>query len=391
MLIIAMTDSIHTARWIQQIGDQDWEVEVFPSILGGISHPELSRFKIHDNFLSETKAGQVVVKFGAIGKLLLALPDLVAVMGNKKRFHLRRLAKVVKRFKPDIIHTIEFQRAGYLMLDYLERNKKDFTWLATNWGSDIYYYGGQPGHKKKVRKILGNCDYYSCECQRDVCLAKQYGLKGTALPTFPNSGGFHLQQAQDLRSTPPSQRKIVLLKGYQNWSGRALIALKALEKCSRQMKNFELVIFSADESTIKLANRLAKKGVLKIRIIPKRTPHQEILALQAKSRVSIGLSISDAISTSMLEAMVMGSFPIQSNTACADEWIEDGVSGFIVVPDDINALVKRIKTALRDDVLVDNAWKINFKTARQRLDQKIIEKKTIAMYKQVYGKDKDAS
>ena len=37
----------------------------------------------------------------------------------------------------------------------------------------------------------------------------------------------------------------------------------------------------------------------------------------------------------------MGSFPIQSDTACADEWIEDGVSGLIVPPEDPDSLRRR--------------------------------------------------
>jgi hypothetical protein len=40
----------------------------------------------------------------------------------------------------------------------------------------------------------------------------------------------------------------------------------------------------------------------------------------AKASVFIGLSLSDGISTSMLEAMAMGAIPVQTSTACCDEW-----------------------------------------------------------------------
>jgi hypothetical protein len=40
----------------------------------------------------------------------------------------------------------------------------------------------------------------------------------------------------------------------------------------------------------------------------------EILKLHGRPRISISLSISDAISRSVLEAMVMGAFPIQRMT-----------------------------------------------------------------------------
>jgi glycosyltransferase involved in cell wall biosynthesis len=43
----------------------------------------------------------------------------------------------------------------------------------------------------------------------------------------------------------------------------------------------------------------------------------------------------------------MGSFPIQSNTSCAYEWITHGVNGFLVKPDDLLGLAKCIKQALQ--------------------------------------------
>jgi glycosyltransferase involved in cell wall biosynthesis len=48
----------------------------------------------------------------------------------------------------------------------------------------------------------------------------------------------------------------------------------------------------------------------------------------------VGHSLSEGISTSMLEAMAMGAIPIQTCTSCADEWIINGEAGFLVEPND---------------------------------------------------------
>jgi len=108
-----------------------------------------------------------------------------------------------------------------------------------------------------------------------------------------------------------------------------------------------------------------------------------MLRYYSRSRIYIGLSISDAISTSLLEAMVMGAFPIQSYTACADEWIVDGKSGFIVPPEDPDVIAKAIRRALRDDALVDQAAEINAKTANARLDYSIIQPQVVKMYRDI--------
>ena len=117
--------------------------------------------------------------------------------------------------------------------------------------------------------------------------------------------------------------------------------------------------------------------------------HEELLELFGRARIYIGLSISDGISTSLLEAMIMGTFPIQSCTACADEWIEDGKSGFIVHPEKPSAIADAIRRALIDDNLVNRAAEINAQTAIERLDYANIQAQVIKMYKDIYDSRKE--
>jgi glycosyltransferase involved in cell wall biosynthesis len=87
---------------------------------------------------------------------------------------------------------------------------------------------------------------------------------------------------------------------------------------------------------------------------------------------------------SMLEAMVMGAFPIQSCTSCADEWIQNGKSGFIVSPEDPYEIANALRTALIDDRLVNQAAEINMQTAKERLDSSIIKPQVVKIYREIY-------
>jgi glycosyltransferase involved in cell wall biosynthesis len=78
------------------------------------------------------------------------------------------------------------------------------------------------------------------------------------------------------------------------------------------------------------------------------------------------VGISDGISTTLLESMAVGTFPIQSSTACADEWVECGRSGFVVSPWDTGAIADAIYRAVTDDDLVDQAAAINLRTVTSR-------------------------
>jgi hypothetical protein len=62
--------------------------------------------------------------------------------------------------------------------------------IATNWGSDIFWFQRFPKHRAKLQALLKLADAYSAECHRDVALARELGFTGDALPVIPKAGGF---------------------------------------------------------------------------------------------------------------------------------------------------------------------------------------------------------
>jgi glycosyltransferase involved in cell wall biosynthesis len=385
ILFVAMANSVHTARWINQIAAQGWDIRLFPVEDAGI-HPDLQTLTLH-NFLVHNPSG---------------LNQSVRVVGSwpfsrgaglarrvLRRFapswlDSRRLAYTIRHFKPDIVHSLEMQHAGYLTLAARERLGGKFpAWIVTNWGSDIYLFGRLAAHVDKVKAVLAACDYYSCECQRDVQLAKNLGLRGEVLPVLPIAGGFHLARLSQFRQAgPTSARRLILLKGYQSWAGRALVGLRAIALCAPQLRDYRVAIYSASPE-VKMAAELASHSVgIPIELIPPSS-HEDMLRLYGSARVCIGLSISDGISTSLLEAMVMGAFPIQSCTACVDEWLVDGKTGVVVPPEDPEAVAAAIRRAVSDDALVDYAAGQNAQVAAERLDYAVIQAQVNAMYERV--------
>ena len=296
------------------------------------------------------------------------------------------LAARIRALRPDLIHSMEFQHCGYLVLRARELYGPGFpTWLATNWGSDIFYFGRFPDHRAQIERLLAAIDFYSCECKRDVAIARQFGYSGPVLSGVPNSGGFDLEHVASLRSSrPPSLRKVVMVKGYQHFAGRALTALKVLEAFASQLNGYRIVLYSVSEAPRQRAFELKHARVLDIEVIASAT-HEQILAHFGEARLYMGISISDAISTSALEAMAMGAFPIQTNTSCCDEWFKDGEGGFIVPPDDFDVICDRFGRALTDDALVDRAAEVNWHTVQTRLDKNIIAPKVVEFYDRIFA------
>jgi len=295
-----------------------------------------------------------------------------------------RLARLIERLKPDVVHSLEIQHAGYLTQMARGYVKEGFPlWVATNWGADIHYFGRMPQHAVKIRAVLGACDYYSCETQRDVQLARDFGFRGKVLPVLPNTGGFDLAKTEALRQPgPTSARRVVLLKGPQGWVYRGLVGLQALALCVDVLKGYTVAIYLAAPEMVEAAEAFSRETGLHVEVIP-FCSHEDMLRWHGRARVSIGLAISDGISTSFLEALVMGSFPVLSHTGGAWEWISDGETGSLVPPEDRIAVSKAIRRALTDDDLVDHAAEANRETARKRLDYEQVRSRAIGMYEEV--------
>jgi glycosyltransferase involved in cell wall biosynthesis len=235
---------------------------------------------------------------------------------------------------------------------------------------------------------MAACDYLTGECARDITLARQLGFTGVALPVLSAAGGFDLERWQQFRQPGPvSNRRVILVKGYQHTMGRALVALRALELCADVLQGYRIVIQLASSDVVIAAELTANKIGIPIETIPLQwhTNYAEVMQRYGNARIHIGLSISDGISQSLLEAMMMGAFPIQACTACADEWIEDGKSGLIVPPEDPQIVAGAIRRAITDDKLVDRAAEINDETVQQRLAYAVMKEKIINMYNSVHA------
>src|SRR5262249_3421113 len=151
---------------------------------------------------------------------------------------------------------------------------------------------------------------------------------------------------------PISARRAIALRGYQNWAGRALTGIRALERAADVLDDYTIDVFlwHSSPDTELAVNLAAKRSGLNFVLAP-RMSHEAVLQMHGRSRALVALSISDGISTSMLEAVTMGSFPIQSHTSCANEWLEHGKTGFLVHPEDPEEVEAAIRRVVADDVL----------------------------------------
>jgi glycosyltransferase involved in cell wall biosynthesis len=184
---------------------------------------------------------------------------------------------------------------------------------------------------------------------------------------------------------PTSQRKVIALKGYQHWAGRGLVGLRALELCADvlRQRDYSIAVYSIYNPDVHLAvARAANRTRLRFETIAQES-REDVLRVHGRARVSIGLSISDGLSTSALEAVIMGAFPVQSDTSCLCELVKCGEGVLMVPPEDPDAVAAAIVRAATDDQLVDRAAEDNARVAATRLSASVVRPRVVSLYQQV--------
>jgi glycosyltransferase involved in cell wall biosynthesis len=301
-----------------------------------------------------------------------------------KRFNILRprekdLAKIIKSWNPDIVFSLKMQNDAYTVAAAKEMLGSSFKakWVHFNWGSDIEFFGKDPDyapqHLPKIKKVLTLCNYFIADCKRDVRQANEFGLKGVNLGDSLAFGGFDIGTLEEILSeNAGSERKTILVKGRQGgYIGKAFNVLEALHRISNEIRDYKIKIILATPDTEGVARFLAKVDNVDYEIA-ERLPYRDLLALYAKSRIAISATDVDGTPSFLTEAMAMGAFPIHSDMESIREWVDDGVNGLLFPVDDIDKLVEQIRTAIKNDSLVNTARERNWQIVQEKMNRQKI-------------------
>ena len=373
ILIVAMADSVHTARWLRQFDDDEIEFVLFPST----PHRRIHSLLLQHASIS-AKSTITISKWMKRGGLPLGVADLM--LNNRLRAVL--LAKAIDAFKPDLIHVMETQHAGYLTDRALISTTHKSKLALSIWGSDLFWFQRFPKHQRRIRSLLKKVGVLITECQRDEDLARDLGFNGTCIYGVPASGGFDYQEFMSAEhNLPPSKRKIIAVKGYSGFVGLGLAAIKVLGRTSDLASDYKTVVFSANWKTWFVARIIKFRTGLEIEVRMKHSQSSEQMrSLFSASRVVMGVSKSDGLPATIKEAAFFGAFPVQTNTSCAGEWFKEGISVLLVPADSPDALELALRAALTDDNLVDSAAILNLEIAKTMMDRFAVRSKISLLY-----------
>ena len=289
--------------------------------------------------------------------------------------------KIVNEIQPDVVHCFEMKLAGLPILSVMEK-RSDIKFLYSSWGSDMYYFKEMNIKKETVNQFLNRVDFLITDCKRDYNIALQNGFKNKFLGVFPGNGGITLDTSE---TTQFENRSTIIIKGYEDGVGKAIQVLEALKKVPKDtIINYKIVVFSADKEVKSVLQKDTFFQNKNVTVFDRNgfLPNSELLAIMQKALLYIGNSISDGMPNTLLEAMAMGAFPIQSNPGnVTEEVIEHGKNGFLIEnPLNIDEIAQRITTALSDEKLRQDAQHYNLDFMKKNYDRKLLKDKIVDVY-----------
>jgi glycosyltransferase involved in cell wall biosynthesis len=366
-------NNLHFTRWSDQLRESDHEVFWFDIKDQGYSSSmswmtQITGWK--KGFLK--KRGRSFIK-KRTPKFFSFLSSQLDVTVEKA------FEKALLHIQPDVVHSFALYISCTPIYEVMKKHK-EIHWLYSSWGSDLFYFQHDTAYLKDIQKVLLRMDYLITDCHRDHLIALEHGFKGKFLGVIPGGGGFELAPIQK-KIQAVSERKIILVKGNQNRSGRALPVLEAIRTIAPMLKDYKVVVFGTQNPTV---FEFQSSRDLDIEVHGLLN-HSQILELMCASLIYIGNSNSDGMPNTLLEAMCCGGFPIQSNPGNATAEIVTHASNGLLIEDceSSEEIQQHINFALQNLAMIQNAFAHNQAYAQEHLSREVLTKKALKMYQSI--------
>ncbi len=368
----------HFFQWVNQLKDSGYEVHWFDITDGG---PKASKIE----WVTQIKGWKLKWDFPFRNTIKSKYPKLYNGIQKINENNVgKAFQKVIKAFQPDIVHCFEMQLSGFPILSIMSHT--NIPLIYSSWGSDMFYFKEKGIATIKVNTFLKRADYLITDCKRDHQIALKNGFVGTFLGVFPGNGGITVNTSNIKKY---NDRKIILFKGYQFDVGEALQIVKAIELLDNTiLTSYSFEVYSADKQVVDYIkkSKILSQANFKIHFREQHLENKLLLDIMGKSILHIANNVSDGMPNSLLEAMAMGAFPIQSNPGNAtSEVITNNINGFLIDnPLDVKHIAMHIKRALINDQLRQHAQDFNINYIQQNYNRATLQPKIQTLYQNVY-------
>jgi len=392
ILFVGVGESTHTHAWIDLLREEpfnvrlfctsagvppdDWPVRTYVSAFEHGPLNSVNRATLHSSDRVRRFTKRNIARVGRV-----SVPEMTD----------RWLAKIIRSWRPDIIHTLGLESAG----EYFFHLRRRFgleqigKWvLQLRGGSDLALAHLDPDRRAELAQVMRGCDQLLSDNQQNFRIARDLGVREEQLSrigTVPGTGGIDVDALASRWSTPPSGRRVILWpKVYECPWSKALPVYEALKICWERLQPCELHMLAMTDEARMYFWTLPECIRNGCRLMD-RVPRVKALEAMTHARVMLAPSLVDGTPNSMFEAMAAGALPILSPLETISAIVEDERNVLFarnLYPEEIAAALLR---AMTDDALVDNAAQHNLALVRRIANRRDIQPRVVNFYESLSG------
>lgn len=389
ILFIGLGDSSHTHSWIDLLNGADFNVRLFSLPFG--SPPSAWPVKTYLTEYGHTEINPANRAYlFASGKLKrFAERSGAALLGRTWTpgpLVENWLAKIIRQWQPDIIHTLGLEHAGEFYFDTRRAYGLDGIgkWiLQLRGGSDLALRHLDAELRPRTAEILRACDQLLSDNQQNVLIVREMGVREEQIASItpvPGTGGIDVDDLASRRLAPPWQSNVIVWpKAYECPWSKALPVFEALKLCGEQIQEWEIHILATTPEV--RTWYLALPAAIRERChMDGRVTREQVFDLMARARVMLAPSLVDGVPNSMYEAMAAGALPIVSPLETIRHVVENERNVLFAQNLYPNEIATALQQAMSDDRLVDNIAEQNLPLVHRIANRQDIRKKVISWY-----------
>ncbi len=390
ILFVGLAESTHTHSWIDLLEVAELNIRLYglPSGIPPNEWKVRTYLTAKPPFEADPATRARLYSFSQVGRLIMRGISRF-VMRNDLEFEERWLAQIIRRWQPDIIHTLGLYPAGEFY--YRVRTRFNLSgiglWvLQLRGGSDLTLRRLDPLTATEITQMLLECDQLLSDNEVNFRYAMEMGIekdKWSMMGTVPGTGGVDVEALSTSWSGPPStRRKIVWPKAYESQWSKALPVFEALKLSWDHIQPCEIYMFAMTHE-VQMWYRSLPEEIRRHCHVKTRISREVVLKIMTQARIMLAPSLIDGTPNSMFEAMAAGALPILSPLETLTPIVEDERNVLFARNLYPREIAEAIIRAMTDDELVDNAARRNIELVRGIADRNTIRPRVIKYYEKL--------
>ncbi len=266
----------------------------------------------------------------------------------------QRLREVIQRVQPDLVHAMRIPYEGMLAAEAYTGAPL----VVSIWGNDFTLHAQSTAMMGYyTRWTMQVADALHSDCQRDVRLAREWGLS-VEKPTLvaPGNGGIRSDVFHPAEK-PIEQPVIINPRGFRPYvRNDAFFKAIPLVLAKRPDAKFLCTSMAGEAQAEQWIRELNIAHAVEL-LAP--VPHFEMANVFRRAQIVVSPSIHDGTPNTLLEAMACGCFPAAGDLESIREWIQPNENGLLFDSTNPQSIAQALIEALENKNLRAKAGGLN--------------------------------